>query len=307
MDWRIQIADKIHDEGVKRLSSRATVIEDASVASINEVDALIVRSATQVSRGVIEGGLPQLKVIGRAGVGVDNIDLAAAQEAGVIVVNAPGAATNSVAEHALALMLALARNLPAADASMKAGQWNKKSLGGVELSGRTLGIIGMGRIGSTLAEKGLALGLEILGYDPPIPNPKIERVGGQSVELDQLLARSDFISLHVPLDDDTRLMIGAAELAQMKPTAYLVSTARGGVVDEGALFNALKQGQLAGAALDVFDQEPPGVSPLIQQPNFIATPHLGSQTSEAQRRASIDIAEEVLAALAGDELRWRVA
>jgi phosphoglycerate dehydrogenase-like enzyme len=165
----------------------------------------------------------------------------------------------------------------------------------------------MGRIGSTLAEKGLALGLEILGYDPPIPNPKIERVGGQSVELDQLLARSDFISLHVPLDDDTRLMIGAAELAQMKPTAYLVSTARGGVVDEGALFNALKQGQLAGAALDVFDQEPPGVSPLIQQPNFIATPHLGSQTSEAQRRASIDIAEEVLAALAGDELRWRVA
>jgi D-3-phosphoglycerate dehydrogenase len=204
-------------------------------------------------------------------------------------------------------MLALSRNLIQADNSMKAGRWDKKSLKGQELQGRTLGVIGMGRIGSALTAKALALGLEVLGCDPPIPNPKIEAAGATSVEMAELLAQSDFISLHVPLKADTRLMIGAAELEQMKPSAYLLSTARGGVVDEAALLNALDKDQLAGAALDVFNQEPPGLTPLIQHPKLITTPHLGSQTIEAQRRAAADIAQEVLAALRGEALRWRVA
>ncbi len=307
MSWRIQIADKLDESGLERLRERATLIEDSSLDSIHSMDALIVRSATKVTREVLKAGQPRLKVVGRAGVGVDNIDLAAADEFGVTVVNAPRAATNAVAEHALALMLALSRNLTQADHSMKSGQWNKKALKGQELQGRRLGVIGMGRIGSSLTSKALALGLEVVGYDPPIPNPKIERAGAQSVSLDELLSTSDFVSLHVPLDDDTRLMIGADQLALMKPSAFLISTARGGVVDETALLEALERDQLAGAALDVFQEEPPGDTPLIRHPQIIATPHLGSQTKEAQRRAAADIADEVMSALEGAGLRWKVA
>lgn len=307
MSWRIQIADRIDDEGKLRLSEQATVIESGSLDSIDSMDALIVRSSTKVTRQVFERSQPRLQVVGRAGVGVDNIDLDSAREFGVTVVNAPQAATNSVAEHSLALIFALARNLTAADSSMKAGRWDKKKLKGIELSGRTLGVIGMGRIGSAVAKKALALGLEVVAYDPPLPNPRIEAVGARSMELDELLAAADFVSLHVPLKADTELMIGARELDLMKTSAFLISTARGGVVDESALKKALDDGQLAGAALDVYSQEPPQNSDLIEQPNLITTPHIASQTQEAQQRAAIDIADEVLAALAGEELRWRVA
>ncbi|MFP3852762.1 MAG: hydroxyacid dehydrogenase [Anaerolineales bacterium] len=306
MTWRIQVADKLDPSGLERLRQQSTVIESPELNSIGDMDALIVRSGTRVTGEVLKRGQPRLKVVGRAGVGVDNIDLETASDLNITVVNVPGAATNAVAEHALALMFALARNLPAADATMKAGRWDKKLLKGQELHGRTLGVIGMGRIGSLLTSKAKALGLKVLGYDPPIPNPKIEAAGAISTPLAELMSLSDFVSLHVPLKMDTRLMIGSEDMNRMKPTAYLISTARGGVVDENALLNALNEDKLAGAALDVFEQEPPGSTPLVEHPKLIATPHLGSQTVEAQQRAAVDIAEEVLAALQGEELRWRV-
>lgn len=307
MPWRIQIADKIADIGLDRLRAKAEVVEDDSLAGINQIDALIVRGATHVGRADIERGRPRLSVIGRAGVGVDNIDLDAAADHDVIVVNAPLAATNAVAEHALGLMFALARRTPRADAAMKHGQWPKKALMGTELEGHTLGVLGMGRIGSALAAKATALGMTVLGYDPPLADDEIRRRGAKPTGFIELLEHADYISVHVPLTDDTRGLIGADEFDHMRASSRLVCAARGGVVDEAALLAALNDGKIAAAGLDVFADEPPGATPLVQHPNVIATPHLGAQTEEAQSRASQDIAEEVLAALAGDDLRWRVA
>jgi D-3-phosphoglycerate dehydrogenase len=306
MPWRVQVADPIAETGLDRLRQRAEVIEQDSLADLDQIDALIVRGATQIGRPDIELGRPRLTVIGRAGVGVDNIDLEAAAEHGLIVVNAPMAATNAVAEHVLGLMLALSRNIPRADAAMKRGEWPKKALKGVELSGRTLGVLGMGRIGSALAEKANALGMHVLGCDPPLTDKQIRQRGARPTALPDLLERADYISVHVPLLESTRGLVGPDEFARMQPGARLICAARGGVVDEDAMLAALKAGQLAGAGLDVFEDEPPGASPLVKHPNVIATPHLGAQTIEAQSRASQDIADEVLAALAGDVLRWQI-
>jgi D-3-phosphoglycerate dehydrogenase len=237
---------------------------------------------------------------------VDNIDLDAARGHGVVVVNAPLAVTAAVAEHALALMLALAREIPRADASVKQGQWAKKELFGIELAGKTLGVIGVGRIGAALTARAKALGMRILGHDPLIPEDAIRQAGAEPVPLEALLAESDFISLHVPLTETTRGMMRADMLARCKPGARLISTARGGVIDEQALLASLDQGHIAGAALDVFTTEPPGRSPLVLHPRVICTPHIAAQTREAQVRAARDIAEEVLAALEGRSLRWRV-
>lgn len=307
MTWHILVADGLDKRGTDRLSEAAEVIEDPGLASLGDVDALIVRSATKVTREVLEGGRPRLKVVGRAGVGVDNVDLDAARELGVIVVNAPLAATNAVAELTLGLMLAMARQLPQANAAMHDGRWEKKTFKGSELGGKTLGVFGMGRIGAAVAQRAAALGMNIIGYDPLISSEEIERRSARPVSRDELLAESDFISLHVPLTEDTRGMIGADAMAQMKPGVRLVCAARGGVVDEAALLTALESGHVAGAALDVFAQEPPGNAPLLKHPLLIATPHLGAQTMEAQIRAATDIADEVLAALNGESLRWQVA
>ncbi len=306
MTWRVLIADSLHKQGAERLSQAAEVIEDPELTSLGDVDALVVRSATKVTRQVLERGQPRLRVVGRAGVGVDNIDLDAARELEVIVVNAPLAATNAVAELTLGLMLAMARGIPQANAAMHDGRWEKKTTQGSEISGKTLGVFGMGRIGAAVAERARAMGMEVVGYDPLIPPEVIERRSARPVSDAELLQTSDYISLHVPLTDDTRGMIGAEAMARMKPGVRLVCAARGGVVDEAALLAALESGHVAGAALDVFAQEPPGAAPLIKHPKLIATPHVGAQTAEAQIRAAIDIADEVLAALNGASLRWQV-
>jgi D-3-phosphoglycerate dehydrogenase len=238
---------------------------------------------------------------------VDNIDLQAAKSRGVVVVNTPAATTRAVAELTLGLMLALARSIPRGDAGMKKGEWLKKELIGVELSGKTLGVIGMGNIGAEVAWLASALGMAPVGYDPLIPDHEIEKRGARPETLEELYAQADFITLHVPLTAETRGLVDERAFRQMKPGVRLVCTARGGIVDETALLAALQTGQVAGAALDVFDQEPPGASPLLSHPNVIATPHIGAQTMEAQSRAAHDIANEVLAALRGQPLRWRVA
>jgi D-3-phosphoglycerate dehydrogenase len=248
----------------------------------------------------------KLKVVGRAGVGVDNIDLAAANTHGVMVVNSPLATSQAVAEHTLGLMLALARSIPRGDAALKSGQWLKKDLLGVEIRGKVLGVIGMGNIGSTVAQLAAALGMQVLGFDSLVSPADIQERGADPVTLGELYSRSDFITIHVPLNQETRNMINGQALGLMKRGVRLVCAARGGVIDETALLGALESGQVAGAALDVFRQEPPGVSALVTHPEVVATPHIGAQTVEAQSRAARDIAQEVLSALKGGPLRWRV-
>jgi len=306
LSWRIVIPDGLAPEGLAVLRTAAEVVETSAPRDLAEFDALIVRSRTQVTAAMISSGLPRLKVIGRAGVGTDNIDLEACRAGGVIVVNAPQASTTAVAEHTLALMLALARDIPFADRTMRLGDWPKRDLQGIELSGKTLGVVGMGRIGSAVARMASALGMRPIGFDPVLSVESIRQAGAEPCSLDDVLAQSDFITLHVPLTDATRHLVDADALRKVKPTVRLISTARGGVIDEEALLQALEEGRVAGAALDVFRVEPPGDHPLLQHRRVVATPHIAAQTSEAQRRASIDIAHEVLAALSGTSLRWRV-
>ena len=307
LSWRILITDGLEEDGLTILRRRADVAEQDDLTGLEHFDALVVRGRTRVTSGVLSSAAPRLKVVGRAGVGVDNIDLEAAARIGVIVVNAPLASTTSVAEHTLALMLSLARRIPDADRSLRRGEWRKAELEGVELSGRTLGIIGVGRIGSALAARARALGMHCIGFDPHLAPGEFRRRGVDPSGFAELLGLSDFISLHVPLTPETQGMIGPREFEMIRPGARLICTARGGLVDEASLLSALESGRLAGAALDVFAHEPPGPTSLVSHPNLVATPHIGAQTIEAQRRAAHDIAEELLAALGGQPLRWRVA
>lgn len=308
---KILITDGLEQAGQTILSLAGTVDDRTGIpladlpAVLPDYDALIVRSRTKVTAALLAAA-PTLKVVGRAGVGVDNIDLDAAQARGVTVVNSPTATSIAVAELALALMLDLARRTPYADASMKRGEWAKKELMGAELSGKTLGIVGVGNIGREVARRAAAFGMEILGFDAWLPAERIRENGAEPVSLEELYARSDYLSLHVPLTPETRGLLGAAAIEAMKPGVRLICTARGGVVDEEALLAALEAGRVAGAGLDVFAQEPPGLSPLVAHPGVVATPHIGAQTEEAQVRAAIDIAEEVRRALEGKPLRWRV-
>jgi D-3-phosphoglycerate dehydrogenase len=300
------IPDELEEEGLTIMRARAEVVEGQDLDQLAEFDALVVRGRTRVTAEVVGSGLPRLKVIGRAGVGVDNIDLEAARRNHVIVVNAPLAATTAVAEHTLALVLSLARRIPQANQSMRQGDWRKKDFEGIELNGKTLGIIGVGRIGEALAARASALGMHPIGFDPLLPAEAIRQRRVEPVTFEELLRSSDFVSLHVPLTEETRAMIGPSEFELMPNGSHLICAARGGVVDESALLAALESGRLAGAALDVFEHEPPGATPLIRHPHLISTPHIAAQTVEAQTRAASDIAEEVLAALAGFSLRWRV-
>ena len=310
--WNILISDGLEQNGqeVLRAAGNVVVRPDISAAdlllALPDFDALIVRGRTRVTEAVLAAA-PRLKVVGRTGVGVDNIDLQAARAHGVTVVNAPAATTLAVAELAIGLMFALARSLPRADAALKDGRWLKKDLMGIEINGKTLGVVGMGNIGAAVARRAAALGMSIIGYDPFLPAEEIARRGAQPASLPELYAAADFITLHIPLTAETRGLLGAQAFNQMKPGVRLVCTARGGIIDETALLAALQSGQVAGAALDVFAQEPPGDNPLLQHPNLVASPHIGAQTAEAQARAAEDIAAEVLAALGGQPLRWKVA
>ncbi|OGO15295.1 MAG: hypothetical protein A2Y93_00480 [Chloroflexi bacterium RBG_13_68_17] len=306
-NWRILVTDGLAPQGLATLRQQAEVVEAAGLEELPDVDGLIIRSRTLVTGEDLRRAQPRLRVVGRAGVGVDNIDVAAARQVGVIVVNAPLASTDAVAEHTLALMLALARRLPQADASLRRGEWRKSEFLGTELGGKTLGLIGLGRIGAAVAERARALGMAVVAYDPLLSPEEIAVRGARPLGLQALLAEADYLSLHVPLTPETRGLLDAHALARLRPGARLVCTARGGLVDEAALLAALDTGRLAGAALDVFEEEPPRPGPLLNHPALILTPHIAAQTVEAQARAALDIVAEVLAALRGQGLRWQIA
>jgi D-3-phosphoglycerate dehydrogenase len=311
-DFRILITDGLDENGqsilraVADVEDRTGIAADELLSAVGDFEGLIVRGRTRVTAAVIEAG-QALRVIGRAGVGVDNIDLVAARKRPITVVNAPAATTTAVAELAFGLLLAVAREIPRADAAMKSGQWLKKELRGVELAGKTLGIIGFGRIGRELGKRAAAFGMNIVAYDPFMQENAIPAIEAESVSLQDLYAWSDFISLHLPFDVQTRDFIGPLAIEQMRDGVRLICAARGGIIDEAALLNALNSGKVAGVALDVFATEPPGATELVKHPRVIATPHIGAETSEAQARAAEDIAQEVLAALRNQPLRWRVA
>ena len=258
---------------------------------------LVVRSETKVSEEVLAAA-PALRVVGRAGTGVDNIDVPAATRRGVVVMNAPGENTIAAAEHTLSLMLAMARNIPAADRSLKAGAWERTRFLGVELYGKILGVVGLGKVGREVAYRARAFGMEVRGFDPFLPEEIASRLGFKLLPLKDLVAQSDFLTVHVPLNAQTRHLIGEAELQNCKRGLRLVNCARGGIVDEAALGSALEDGRVAGAALDVFEKEPPGEShPLVMRPEVVATPHLGASTVEAQEKVAVRIAEQIVAYL----------
>ena len=310
--WKVLLTDGLEENGQAILRAAAEVADKTGISAddllqiVGEYDALIVRGRTKVTPAVFAAA-KNLKVVGRAGVGVDNIDLKAAREAGVTVVNSPLATSVSVAELTLGLMLSVMRDIPRADASMKAGKWLKKEFEGGELFKKTLGVIGFGRIGVAVADRAKAFDMEVLGYDPLIPAEEIKKRGGIPVTFDELLAKSDVITMHIPLTPESRGMLNAEAFAKMKDGVRIVCAARGGVIDEDALLQSLESGKVAAAGLDVFVAEPPGLTPLVSHPRVICTPHIGAQTVEAQGRAAYDIATEVVAGLKGETLLWKVA
>ena len=297
---KVLISDKLSGTAVDVLKDRGLAVDyrtdlpaDEFAAVLGGYDGLVVRSATKVTAGVIdavEGG--SLKVIGRAGIGVDNIDVAAATRAGIVVMNTPFGNAVTTAEHAITMMMSLARMIPAAHASTVAGKWEKSVFVGSEVTGKTLGLIGCGNIGSIVADRAQGLKMRVIGYDPFLTLERARQIGVEKVELDDLLKRSDFISLHTPLTDETRNIVNADAMARMKRGARLVNCARGGLVDEVALRGALETGHMAGAAVDVYAEEPARENILFDAPNLIATPHLGASTEEAQEKVALQVAEQ---------------
>ena len=308
---RILVAEPIAPEGVALLRAHHEVDERPGLtaaelcASLADYDALIVRSQVQVDAAVIAAG-PRLQVIGRAGVGVDNVDLEAATRAGITVVNAPTGNTIAATEHTLALLYGVARKIAAADASVRRGEWQRTQFTGLELRGRTLGLVGLGKIGQAIAARARAMEMAVLASDPYVTAEQAAHHGAELVPFDDLLAQADVVSVHVPLSRATRGMIGAKELGRMKPGAILLNVARGGVVDEAAVAAALSAGTLAGAGIDVFEHEPPVDSPLLDAPNTLLTPHLGASTAEAQVAVAEEIADQVIDVLAGRSARYAV-
>src|SRR5579884_4003634 len=298
---RVLVADGLADEGLRRLRGAGDVLVRSGVpeaelcALLPGFEALIVRSRTRVPARAI-GGARRLRVIARAGIGVDNIDVDAATHRGILVLNAPESSTTAAAEHTLAMLLALVRHIPQAHAALAAGTWARERFVGTELAGKTLGIVGLGKIGSEVARRASAFGMRVLAYDPYVAEERARRLGVELGPWDAVLRHSDVLTLHVPLGPDTRALIGATELAAMKPGALLVNCARGGLVDEAALLDALDRGHVAGAALDVFAQEPPPADhPLLSHPRIVVTPHLGGSTVEAQRSIAVEDAWRRLA------------
>lgn len=309
--FKILVSDPISDMGIQQLhdaedvavDKKTGLTEDELAAVIGDYDALLVRSQTKVTERVIAAG-KKLKVIGRAGVGVDNIDLEAATRHGVVVINAPDGNTITTCEHTFALMMAVARHIPQAFKKLTAGEWDRKSFVGVELRGKVLGIIGMGRIGTEVAKRAKAFGMDVIGCDPFLTEERAEKLGVKLGTVDDICAKADFITLHVPLTSETRHMIGRKQFALMKKGVRLINCARGGLVDEAALLEAIDEGIVAGAAFDVFEQEPPPADhPFLHHPNIIVTPHLGASTVEAQENVAIDVSEEVLHVLRGEPFK----
>ena len=301
---KVLVCDEIAETGLDNLRAAAQVDvhiglkEDELVALIGDYDAVMVRSATKITRRVLEAA-SHLQIVGRAGVGVDNIDVGAATERGVIVVNSPAGNTVAVAELTLGMMISLVRKLIPAHNSVVAGQWKRAKFLGTELYGKTLGIVGVGKIGVEVARRATAFGMNIVGYDPFLSSNRAAQLGIEPLSLEEVWKRADFITLHTPLTPETRHMVGPKVLAMMKPQAIVLNCARGGIIDETALYNALKNGEIGGAGLDVYEVEPPTNSPLLELENVLLTPHLGASTQEAQVEVALDVARQIVEVLNG--------
>ena len=308
---RILVADPVAPEGIELLRTQGEVdvklrLDPKDLISIiGEYDALVVRSETKVTAEVIEAG-KRLQVIGRAGVGVDNIDLEAATRKGIAVVNAPTGNTIAAAEHTIAMMMALARNIPQANESLRRGEWTRSAFTGIEVRNRVLGVIGLGKVGTEVSRRAIGLQMHVLGYDPFVSQEQAKLLGIELSTLDHIFRESDFICLHTPLTESTRGIIGEKELAVMKPTVRILNVARGELIDEDALSKAVDEGRVAGAAVDVFIKEPPVGSPLLKNSKIIVTPHLGASTEEAQMEVAREVAEQVIAVLQGQSARYTV-
>ena len=309
---RILVCDPIAEDGVLALQRDGADVEVRTGLSPEELrrivggyEALVVRSETKVTREIIEASTT-LQVVGRAGIGVDNIDLQAATEKGVVVVNAPTGNVISAAEHAIALMLSLSRHIPEANASLKSGKWERGKFQGIEVRGKTLGIVGLGQVGSEVARRARGLEMRVVAHDPFVPEERARVMGVDLVPLATLIAESDFVTVHTTLSEGTKSLLGEDELRAMKPSARVINTARGGIIDEMALKKALDEGWIAGAAIDVFEKEPVTDHPLFKARNIVVTPHLGASTAEAQERVAVDVAEQIMAVLAGQPARYAV-
>ena len=298
---RVLVSDSLSPRGIEILRQAEGIEVDVETGltpdELEEIiggyDALVIRSGTKVTADVIERA-DKLRVVGRAGIGVDNVDVAAATKRGIVVMNTPGGNSVTTAEHAVALMMSLVRNIPQATMSMKQGKWEKKKFQGHELCGKTLGVIGLGNIGTIVADRAQGLKMKVVAYDPYLSSERAAELGVELTDLDELYRRSDLITVHVPLLDETRNLIDAEAFARMKDGVYLICAARGGIVNEDDLLQALDEGKVAGAALDVFREEPPGLTPLVAHERVVCTPHLGASTVEAQEAVAIQVAEQVV-------------
>lgn len=310
---KVLIADAIAPEGVERLTSAGIEVVDGSgwsreelIERIGQFDGLIVRSATRVDAALIAAAT-RLRVVGRAGVGVDNIDVEAATKRGIVVINSPEGNTVSTAEHTIAMIGALARRIPQAHAALvRDGKWERSRFTGVQLAGKVLGVIGLGRVGSEVARRAMALEMRVIAYDPFISEERAKRLGVQLTTVEEICRQADFITVHTPLTRQTENLIGQEQFALMKPGVHIINCARGGIIDEEALYNAIVEGKVAGAALDVFVAEPPQGNPLLTLEQVIATPHLGASTREAQVGVAVDVAEAVARALFGRPVKYAV-
>lgn len=303
---KVLVTDPISEEGIKVLKSEPGVQVDVEtkltkeqlIEKIKDYHALIIRSETQVTREVIEAG-KNLKIIGRAGVGIDNVDVPTATAKGIIVANAPEGNTIAACEHTISMMLSISRNIPQANASLKGGKWERSKFMGVEVQGKTLGIIGLGRIGGEITKRMRCMGMEVLASDPFTTAERAQQIGAKLATTDEIYEKADYITVHTPLIPSTRHMVSKPQFEKMKKGVRIINCARGGIIDEAALLEALKSGKVAAAALDVFEKEPPVGNPLLEQPNVVVTPHLGASTAEAQVNVAITIAEQVLNAFRG--------
>lgn len=300
----VLICDAVAEDGIRILEKAAQVtvktgLKEAELIEIvADYDAIMVRSATKITRPVLEAAT-KLQIVGRAGVGVDNIDVAAATERGVIVVNSPAGNTVAVAELTLGMIISLVRRLSSADKSVKNGEWKRSAFMGSEIYGKTLGVIGTGKIGTEVIKRAQSFGMKVLGYDPFLTSTRAQQLNIEATTIEDILKRADFVTLHTPLTKDTKHLINAESLATMKPTAFILNCARGGIIDETALYDALKNGKLGGAALDVFETEPPTESPLRELDNVLLTPHLGASTEEAQVEVALDVARQIVDVFGG--------
>ncbi len=296
---KVLVSDNLSPIGIKILKKAGLEVDvntglkpEELKKEIKNYEALIIRSATKVTSDIIDAA-KKLKVIGRAGSGLDNVDKPAATKRGIVVMNTPGGNTITTAEHTMALLFSMARQIPQATASMKQGKWEKKKFKGVELYNKTLGIIGLGNIGTHVAKMAQGIGMQVIAHDPFLSEEKAKALGIKAVAVNEVIKKSDFITIHAPLTNETKSLINAESIAKMKNGVRIISAARGGIIDEKALYDALKSGKVAAAALDVFEKEPPEESPLLELENFVATPHLGASTSEAQDNVAIAVAEQI--------------